>query len=236
MLFQEDNNCLRKRKQKVLSPLSEDEIDQLLKGHVTTQANAGLHCAHGQEGVGETSSSFENDDSLVISFIDQQTYNVFFHEDDKDVMFYNLEDCFLFKNDLDHEVEEYELERDNMLGFLMVKEPTTNTQMAEAHTSLCIPIPRKSIVLSDQNGGSTCIFAAGPQDKSVLQDYQDPFGVLLQALEKINFAWFIIISFGFSGYFELPTSSSFRMLEISESVNLVCSHLLDWLHWHFDIV
>ena len=73
MLFHEDNQCLRKRKQKVLSPLSEYEIDQLLKGYVTTQAKADLQCAHGQESVGEPSSSFENDDSLVISFIDQQT-------------------------------------------------------------------------------------------------------------------------------------------------------------------
>jgi len=32
----------------------------------------------------------------------------------------NLEDFFLFKNDLDHEVEEYELERDNMPEFFML--------------------------------------------------------------------------------------------------------------------
>ena len=32
----EDNYCFSERKQKVLSPLSKDEIDQLLKGHVTT--------------------------------------------------------------------------------------------------------------------------------------------------------------------------------------------------------
>ena len=58
-------------------------------------------------------------------------------------MFDNLEDCFLFKNDLDHEVEEYELERDNMPKFLMVKEFTANTQMEEAYTSLCLPITRQ---------------------------------------------------------------------------------------------
>ena len=69
--------------------------------------------------------------------------NISFHEDDKAVRFDNLEYCFLFKNDLDHEVEEYELERDNTPEFLMVKEPTTITQMAEAHTSLCIPITQK---------------------------------------------------------------------------------------------
>ena len=38
----EDNHCLSNRKQKVLSPLFEDEIDQLLKGHVTAQANVDL--------------------------------------------------------------------------------------------------------------------------------------------------------------------------------------------------
>jgi len=221
---------LSKRKKKALSHLSEDEIDQLLNGHATAQAKSDLQCTHGQESVRETSSSFENYDSLVISFIDQQIDNIFFHKDDKDIMFDNLEDCFLFKNELDHEVEEYKLERDNMSKFLTVKEFTSNTQMVEAHTSLCIPNPRKSIVLSDQNGGSTCIFVVGSQDKIVLQDYQDPFGILLQALEKINIAWFIVISFGFSGYCEFPIGSSFRLLEKSESINFVSSHLLDWLH------
>ena len=129
----------------------------------------------------------------------------------------------MFKNDLDHEVEEY------MPEFLMVKEPTTNTQRAD--TSLCISIPQKSNVFSDQNGVNTCIFAAGSPDKLVLQDFQDPFSILLQTLERINIAWFIIISFGFSGYFELPTGSSFCLLKESKSINLGCSHLLDWLHW-----
>ena len=177
-----------------------------------------MQCTLGQENVGKTSTSFEKYDYLVISFVDQQT--------DKDVMFDSLEDFFLFKNDLDHEVE-----GDNMPEFFMVKEPTASTQMAEAHTSLCIPIPWKLISLSDQNGESACIFAAGSPNKIVLQEYQDPCGILFQALEKINVVWFIIISFGFSGYFEFPTGSSFRLLEISESRNLVCSHLLDWLHW-----
>ena len=161
MLFHEDNHYLSKIKQKVLSPLSEDEIDQLLKGHVTAQAKADLQCPHGQESVGETSSSLENDDGLVISFIYEQTDNISFHEDDKAIMFDNIEDCFLFKNDLDHEFEEYELERDNMPEFLMVKEFSANTQMAEAYTSLCLPITQQPVVLLDQNEGSTFIFAAG---------------------------------------------------------------------------
>ena len=146
-------------------------------------------------------------------------------------MFDNLEDCLLFKNDLDHEVEEYELERDNMPKFLMVKELIANNQMEKAYTSSCLPVTRQSIVLLDQNEVSSCNFAAGSQDQLVLQDFQDPFGILLQASEKINVSWFIIISLGFNGYWEFPTCTSFCLLEKSESKILVCSHLLDWLHW-----
>ena len=79
----EDNHCLRKRKQKVLSPLSEDEIDQLLNSHVPAQVNVDLQCAHGQEGDGGTSSSSEKDDSLVSSFIDQQVEDVHTAESDE---------------------------------------------------------------------------------------------------------------------------------------------------------
>ena len=117
MLFQEDNNCLSKRKQKVLSPLFEDKIDQLLKSHVTAQANVGLQCSHGQEGVSEASSTFENEDSFEIRFVDQRIDIVFFHEGDRAVMFDNLEECFPFKNDLDYKIEEYEPDRDNMPEF-----------------------------------------------------------------------------------------------------------------------
>jgi len=63
LLFQEDNYCFSKRKQKVLSPLSEDETDQLMK-------DAGLQCSHRQEGVSEAYSTFENKENLEIIFID----------------------------------------------------------------------------------------------------------------------------------------------------------------------
>lgn len=84
-----DNYCLSKRKQKALSPLSEEEIDQLLKGHVTAQATADLLCTHSQESVGKISSSVEKDDCLV----DQQIDNVFLHKDDNTVV-------ILFQDDL----------------------------------------------------------------------------------------------------------------------------------------
>ena len=79
----EDNHCLSKRKQKDLSPLSDDEIDQLLHGHVPAQAKADLQCTHGQESVGEASSSFEKDDSLVNSCTDQQVEELHMAESDE---------------------------------------------------------------------------------------------------------------------------------------------------------
>ena len=113
----------------------------------------------------------------------------------------------------------------------MLKEFIANIQIEEAYTSLCLPIIQQLTVLSDENEGSTCIFAAGSQDKLVLQDFQDPFGILLQALEKINVVWFVSISLGFSCYYELSTCTSFCLLSENESRISVCSHLLDWLHW-----
>jgi len=107
-------------------------------------------------------------------------------------MFDNLEECFLFKNDLDYEIEEYEPERYNIpeieYEFLILEEFIANTQIKKAYTYLCLPINQQPTVVSDQNEGSTCIFTAGSQDKLVLQDFQDPFGILLQALEKMNVA------------------------------------------------
>jgi len=190
-----------------------------------------LQCAHGQEGVGEASSTFENDDSLEIGFIDQQTDNVFLHEDDMAIMFDNLEECFLFKKVLDYDIEECEPKRHSMpefeSEFLMVEEFTASTQIAEAYTALCLPINQQPTVLSDHNEGSTCIFVVGSQDKLVLHDFQDPFGILLQASEKMNVSWFISISLGFSCSCELPTCTSFYLLRESERRTSVCSHLLD---------
>jgi len=44
----------------------------------------------------------------------QQTRKVFFHEEDKVFMFNNLEEYFLFNDNLDNEWEEYESEIDSM--------------------------------------------------------------------------------------------------------------------------
>ena len=127
-------NCYKNQ----VSPLFEYEIDQLFKSHVTTQANAGLQCSHSQEFLSETYSIIENenlslnDDShetdetiqeVVVSkpifyddFLqgDQLTRTVFFHEEDRAIMFNNIEEFFLFKDDLDYELEEYESGIDSM--------------------------------------------------------------------------------------------------------------------------
>ena len=51
---QANNYCYKTQ----FSLLSDDEIDQLLKIHVTTQDNAGLQCLHSKECVSETSTIF----------------------------------------------------------------------------------------------------------------------------------------------------------------------------------
>ena len=66
----ENNHCLSKRKQKVLSPLSEDEIDLLLRGLVPAQSNVEMQCAHGQEDDGGPSSSSEKE-GFVVETIDK---------------------------------------------------------------------------------------------------------------------------------------------------------------------
>ena len=89
-----------------------------------------------------------DDDSLQE---DQLADIFFFHEDDRALMFDNLEEFFLFKNDLDYEFEEYETKRDKMpeieSEFLVLKEFSANTQIAKGYTSLCLPIDQKPSVL-----------------------------------------------------------------------------------------
>ena len=62
---------------------------------------------------------------------DQLTETVVFHEEDRAIMFDNLKERFLFKDDLEYEFEEYERKIDSMpeieSKFLILKEFTTNT-------------------------------------------------------------------------------------------------------------
>ena len=84
---------------------------------------------------------------------DQLTWNIFFHEEDKAVMFNNLEECFMFKDDLDYEFEENESEIDSMpeieSELLVLQEFIANTQIAESHTSLCLPMDQQPSIISD---------------------------------------------------------------------------------------
>ena len=138
-----------------------------------------MWCSHSQECVSETYSIIENgnltlnDDShetgetihefVVIKPIcdddflqeDQLIETVVFHEDDRVVMFNNIEEFFLFKDYLEYEFEEYEPKRDSMpeieSEFPMLEEFTTNTQIAEIQTSICPPMDQQPSVLSNQN-------------------------------------------------------------------------------------
>ena len=71
--------------------------------------------------------------------------------------------------------------------------------------------------------------------KVMLHNFQDPLESLLEALENMNVVSFISINLGFNLHYELPTYTSFCLLEVSESRISVSNHLLDWLHWkdHF---
>lgn len=47
----------------------------------------------------------------------------------------------------------------------------------------------------------------------------------------MNVDLFISIKLGFSFHCELPTYTSFCLLEVSENIISISNHLLDWLHW-----
>lgn len=66
--------------------------------------------------------------------------------------------------------------------------------------------------------------------KIMLHNFQDPLDNILQALEKMNFVLFIRINLGFIFHCELPTYTSFYLLEVSESKISVSNHLLDYLY------
>lgn len=165
---------------------------------------------------------------------DQLTKIVLFHEKDRASLFNNLEECVFFKDDLDYEMEEYDSKIDSMpeieLEFLMLEKFTTNTQMAESHISLCLPMDQQPSILSNQNERSTCIFV-GFQNRVTFQIFKDPYTNLLQPYGKMNFLVFMDHEYIFSGNLELPRFFLFYLLKESTSRIQVSRHLMDWLHW-----
>ena len=66
--------------------------------------------------------------------------------------------------------------------------------------------------------------------------FQDPLASLLQPAVKV-----IIVVFSDEGdhgqlYFWMPSYQYLLLIMRSDWENQSRSHLLDWLHWHFDIV
>ena len=153
-------------------------------------------------------------------------------------MFDNFEEFFLFKDDLDYEFEEYEPKIDNVQEIEselpILQEFTANTQIAEGHTSLCLPMDQQPSVLTDHNEECACVFA-GSQDKVTFQIFEDPFTDLLQLAGKMYFLVFMDQKHMFSRHLEWPSFCFFCLLKENERKISVSSHLLDWLHWkdHF---
>jgi hypothetical protein len=115
-------------------PLTEEEINLLLNNHVATPAYIGLQHSHSLEHVSETSSITENenlslnhDNHGALEEVSKPIYDddfqpedhlvdtVLFHEEDRVVMFNNLEKCLLFEDTLDYDLEECGSEIDSFM-------------------------------------------------------------------------------------------------------------------------
>ena len=105
-------------------PLIEEEIDFLLNIHFTTPTYIDLQHSHSPAHVSETSSVTENenlslnhDNHGTLEEVSKPIYDddflpedhlvntVLFHEEDRDVMFNNLEKCLLLEDALDYDLE-----------------------------------------------------------------------------------------------------------------------------------
>jgi hypothetical protein len=121
----ENNSCLIQKLHRPPPPLTEEEIDLLLNSHVATPAYIDLQHSHSPEHVSETSSITENenlslnhDSHGTLEEVSKPIYDddfrpedhlvdiVLFHEEDRVVMFNNLEECLLFEDALDYDLEE----------------------------------------------------------------------------------------------------------------------------------
>ena len=106
-------------------PLTEEEIDLLLNSYVTALAYTDLQHSHSPEHVSETSCISENenlslnhDSHGTLEEVSKPIYDddflledhlvdiVLFHEEDRAVMFNNLEEFLLFEDALDYDLEE----------------------------------------------------------------------------------------------------------------------------------
>ena len=106
----ENNSCLSQKLHRPPPPLTEEEIDLLLNSHVAAPAYADLQRSHSPEHVSETSSitgnenlSLNHDSHGTLEEVSKPIYDddflledhlvdtIFFHEEDRVLMFNNLE-------------------------------------------------------------------------------------------------------------------------------------------------
>ena len=120
-----NNSCLIQKLHRPPPPLTEEEMDLLLNSYVTALAYTNLQHSHRPEHVSETSSITENenlslnhDSHGTLEEVSKPIYDddfrpqdhlvdtVLFHEEDRVFMFNNLEECLLFEDTLDYDLEE----------------------------------------------------------------------------------------------------------------------------------
>ena len=232
-LSYEDNYCLSSRKQKALSPLSEEEIDQLLKGLVTAQATADLQCIHSQESVEETSSSDKEDDCLV----DQQTDNVVLHKDDNAVVIsyeYHLPYCLTTE---DHSIQDYLSDS----SYVSCAEMLFQEEICSSICSEFFEVYEHTLTKAHDEGrlefeAKETLFFQQEVAMANPHVFQDPLASLLQSTVKVIIAVFSDEEEYRQLCFWMPSDRFVLFTRRSNQENQSRRHLLDWLHWHFDIV
>lgn len=229
----EDNYCLSKRNQKALSPLSEEEIDQLLKGLVTAQATADLQCAHSQESVGKTSSFVEEDECLV----DQQTDNVVLHKDDNPAIISYEDHLPYCLTTEDHSIQDYLSDSSyvSCVEMFFQEEICSSicSEIFEAHEHTFTEAHDEG--RSEFEAKDTLFF-----QQVVAVENLHVFHDLLASLLQPAVIVFIAVFSDEGGHGQLCFwMLNYRFVLLtrrSNQENQSRRHLLDWLHWHFDIV
>lgn len=221
-----DNYYLSKRKQKALSPLSEEEIHQLLKGLVTAQATADLQCTHSQESVGK-------DDCLV----DQQIDNVFLHKYDNPTVITFEDDLPYFQTTEDQSIQDYLSDS----SYVSCAEMFFQEEIRSSICSEFFEAYEHTFTEAHDEGRSEfeakdTLFFQQEVAVEKLHVFQDPMAALLQSAVKVIIAVFSDEREYGRLCFWMPNDRFVLLTRSSDRKNQSRSHLLDWLHWHLDIV
>ena len=293
----EDNHCLNKRKQKVSSPLSEGEIDLLLRGLVSAQVNVEMQCAHGQEDDGGP-SSFSEKEGFVVETIDKAVDPNVLMPSEQSLYEEVIQSVYEKQDDIFIQVSEtvpldefmvddrnviFALQESAEVSFLMIEEcnkeldnlvmipyeddlpycQTTENHSIQDYLSDSSYVSCAEMLFQEEICSSTCseffeahehtlseahdegrsefetkdtLFFQQEVAMSSLHVFQDPMADLLQSAVKV-----LIVVFSDDGdhgqlRFWMPSYQYLLLIMRSDWENQSRRHLLDWLHWHYDIV